>query len=79
MSQKAFNHRVLFSAFPVLIAALTTNAVDFDDSTGPVGRFGPNRCITPVNQLITPAGTLVELPGMRPQALALSPDGKNCS
>jgi YVTN family beta-propeller protein len=30
---------------------------------------------TPVNQLLTPAGTLVELPGMRPNALALSPDG----
>jgi YVTN family beta-propeller protein len=31
---------------------------------------------TPVNQRVTPSGTLVELPGMRPQALALSPDGK---
>ena len=31
---------------------------------------------TPVNQLVTPAGTVVELPGLRPQALALSPDGK---
>ena len=30
---------------------------------------------TPVNQLLTPAGTLVELPRMRPNALALSPDG----
>ncbi len=29
---------------------------------------------TPVNQLLTPAGRQVELPGMRPQALALSPD-----
>jgi DNA-binding beta-propeller fold protein YncE len=32
--------------------------------------------LTPVNQLVTPAGTQVELPGMRPNALALSPDGK---
>jgi len=55
---------------------MTTTAADFDASTEPVGRFGANRCITPVNQLLTPAGTLVELPGMRPQALALSPDGK---
>ncbi|HEY3913063.1 MAG TPA: bifunctional YncE family protein/alkaline phosphatase family protein, partial [Verrucomicrobiae bacterium] len=31
---------------------------------------------TPVNQLLTPAGTLVELPGVRPNALALSPDGR---
>lgn len=31
---------------------------------------------TPVNQLVTPAGIQVPLPGMRPNALALSPDGK---
>lgn len=40
----------------------------------PVGRFGPNRLVTPVNQIITPAGTQVELPGMRPLVLALSPN-----
>ncbi len=28
------------------------------------------------NQRVTPAGTLVELPGVRPNALALSPDGR---
>ena len=42
----------------------------------PVGRTGTNRTITPVNQVLTPHGTQVDLPGMRPQALALSPDGK---
>ena len=31
---------------------------------------------TPENQRVTPAGTLVELPGVRPSALALSPDGR---
>ena len=30
----------------------------------------------PVNQIVTPAGLQVELPGMRPHVLALSPDGK---
>ena len=30
----------------------------------------------PTQQVITPAGTQVELPGMRPQAIALSPDGQ---
>ena len=30
---------------------------------------------TPVNQMVTPAGKFVELPGVRPNALALSPDG----
>jgi YVTN family beta-propeller protein len=45
-------------------------------TSDPVGRFSTNRFGTPVNQLLTPAGTLVELPGMRPQALALSPNGR---
>ncbi|HEV2207559.1 MAG TPA: alkaline phosphatase family protein [Verrucomicrobiae bacterium] len=31
---------------------------------------------TPDNQRLTPAGVLVELPGVRPNALALSPDGR---
>src|SRR4051794_24783452 len=30
----------------------------------------------PVNQVLTPAGTQVELTGVRPQVIALSPDGK---
>jgi YVTN family beta-propeller protein len=41
-----------------------------------VGHIGPNRYYTPANQVLTPAGLQVELPGMRPQALALSPDGR---
>jgi YVTN family beta-propeller protein len=41
-----------------------------------VGRDGTNRVVLPVNQVITPAGTQIELPRLRPQVLALSPDGK---
>ena len=41
-----------------------------------VGRVGANRYQTPTGQVLTPAGQQVELPGMRPQALALSPDGR---
>jgi len=41
-----------------------------------VGRIGVNCYQTPANQILTPAGVQVELPGMRPQALALSPDGQ---
>ncbi len=41
-----------------------------------MGRRGPNRTVLPVNQVVTPLGTQVELPGLRPQALALSPDGR---
>jgi DNA-binding beta-propeller fold protein YncE len=50
-------------------------AGDFDATTETVGR-ATNGFVTPVNQRITPAGIFVELPGMRPNALALSPDGK---
>src|SRR3954467_6037497 len=41
-----------------------------------VGQIGTNTFYTPANQIVTPAGIHVELPGMRPQAIALSPDGK---
>jgi YVTN family beta-propeller protein len=50
-------------------------AGEFDSTTAPVGRNGDS-LITPVNQIVTPAGTQVELPGIRPNALALSPNGK---
>ena len=41
-----------------------------------VGRSREDYISTPVNQILTPYGRQVELPGLRPQALALSPDGK---
>jgi YVTN family beta-propeller protein len=41
-----------------------------------VGQIGRNRYYTPANQILTPAGIQVELPGLRPQVLALSPDRK---
>ena len=40
------------------------------------GRHDSNRVVTPVNQVVTPYGQQVDLPSMRPQAIALSPDGK---
>ncbi len=45
-------------------------------STEMVGEVGPQRYVTPVHQVLTPAGIQVELPGLRPQGLALSPDGR---
>lgn len=45
-------------------------------TTETVGRHGITRTVTPVNQVLTPHGVQVELPGLRPQAIALSPDGK---
>ena len=41
-----------------------------------VGSLGSNVVVTPVHQRLTPAGRQVELPGMRPQGLALSPEGR---
>jgi hypothetical protein len=40
-----------------------------------VGHSGAGRAVTPVNQILTPIGRQVDLPRMRPQAVALSPDG----
>lgn len=40
-----------------------------------VGRWREEVIVTPVNQLLTPLGKQIDLPGLRPQALALSPDG----
>jgi DNA-binding beta-propeller fold protein YncE len=40
-----------------------------------VGHTDEGRIITPVNQILTPYGRMIDLPGMRPQAVALSPDG----
>ena len=45
-------------------------------SREPVGQAGANRYYTPANQILTPEGIQVELPGLRPQALAISPDGR---
>ena len=58
------------AALPLLLVAA---------STGPTERVGGGesaRLVLPVNQVATPAGQQVWLPGMRPQALALSPDGR---
>jgi DNA-binding beta-propeller fold protein YncE len=56
-------------------AALTVTADDFDSTTAPVGHI-TNGIVTPVNQVVTPAGVLVELHDTRPLALALSPNRK---
>jgi len=61
-------------AFTVL-AGQPDAAGFFDATTNAVGR-NAGGLETPVNQKVTPAGTLVELPRIRPNALALSPDGK---
>lgn len=47
-----------------------------ETTTDLVGRWRDDVIVTPVNQVLTPYGRQVELPGLRPQALALSPNGK---
>ena len=65
--------------FALALAGFPTFArsadVPFAETTNTVGHHTEG-LETPVNQLVTPAGRLVELPGMRPQAIALSPDGQ---
>ncbi len=69
-------------AFLLMLASLLSvgcsHITPFSDenqtSVNHVGIAGTNRYETPTGQLLTPAGLQVELPGMRPQVLALSPD-----
>jgi len=68
--------RYLVMFFALLsCVCVPAKADDFASTTALVGRM-TNGLMTPANQLVTPAGSSIELPGMRPQALALSPDGK---
>ena len=57
-------------------SALLLAAARADEAVEHVGRRSDGRAVTPVNQLLAPAGRQVDLPGMRPQALALAPDGR---
>jgi len=41
-----------------------------------VGRQASGHIVLPVPQTLTPLGKQIELPGLRPQAIALSPDGR---
>ena len=40
-----------------------------------VGGTIADSIVTPVNQRLTPVGKYIPLPGMRPQVIAISPDG----
>lgn len=65
--------------FAVLQAGCLLNGQKHDGGPSPlasVGRVEAGAYITSTGQLLTPAGRQVRLPGTRPQALALSPNGK---
>jgi len=56
------------------LAIASASPNDFETTTAAVGLQSNNEFVTPANQIIAPAGYQLELPGIRPQALALSPD-----
>ncbi len=58
------------------ISSATGQEEQIETTIDLVGRSREEYIVTPVNQLLTPYGRQVELAGLRPQALALSPDGK---
>jgi len=69
---------LMFSALIAFLAGCVTDdkiALHIDPAD-PVNPFAAGHVILPVNQVLTPAGIQVELPGLRPQVLALSPDGQ---
>src|SRR5262249_50985832 len=63
------------SAILLLLCGLNVWAGQPDPATEQVGRASGERLVTPVNQIVHPAGKQIDLPGLRPQALSLSPDG----
>ena len=64
---------LIVAAGALCLSALSQNQLP---PTATVGLQKDGRTILPVNQVMTPAGRQVELPGVRPQAIALSPNGK---
>ncbi len=76
----SFHSRIRCLACGVTMMFLVAVRLGAQPATYPtketVGRAGDSRVVTPVNQVVTPVGIQVDLQGMRPQALALSPNGK---
>jgi DNA-binding beta-propeller fold protein YncE len=66
----------LGAALLALISASGRAADEGPDIAAAVGRSDGDTTVLPVNQIVTPVGVQVELPGLRPQVLALSPDGR---
>ena len=70
-------HALAASLLAILLTGVSLSAEPAPDTTSErVGRASANRTVLPVNQVVTPLGLQIDLPGLRPQVLALSPDGK---
>jgi YVTN family beta-propeller protein len=65
-------------SIPLVLAILVGMISCREDvpDTEQVGAAGENRTVLPVNQVLVPAGTQIPLPGLRSQALALSPNNQ---
>jgi len=69
-----FTLAFLLASLPLAKAQAPDSPETFDATKEIVGQQSDHRFVTPANQVVSPAGFQVKLPGMRPQALALSPD-----
>jgi hypothetical protein len=80
MKSKVVGGRFWMILFVLMVKTLRAQEITeaFDATTETVGPsyrgFIHNKFVTPVNQILTPAGDQIELPALRPNALALSPD-----
>jgi YVTN family beta-propeller protein len=64
------------AALALVISSVSGAAGPAPQDKETVGPKPQSREVLPVNQVVTPYGLQSYLPGLRPQALALSPDGK---
>ncbi len=68
---------VVFFCFAISANAKDPPDLEFGKTTEPVGPSAEaNQFTTPDNHRLAPAGKLIDLPGARPQGVALSPDGR---
>ena len=76
MRKEQFKGGRLAIALSLAIAAGCKTESRLERTTEPVGPVDSTRVVLPVSQILTPSGNQVDLPGIRPQAIALSPDGR---
>jgi len=76
ISESAMIRGLCFTCCIVAASTVLAQEPAIESTTDRVGRWRDDVIITPVNQVLTPYGRQVDLPGLRPQAMALSPDGK---
>jgi DNA-binding beta-propeller fold protein YncE len=69
-------HRSLWTVLFVLVGGFAVFEPVLAADREAVGVVDAYTTQLPVNQVITPVGKQVPLPGMRPQVLAMSPDGR---